>query len=95
MTTTNLSYSKDIDKHSVQKARASYKISLDDEPKIHVTLGTKGRGGRGLGRYHKVREFYIDQDKRVYAGFMLTDSSGHSYRLIPFGRLITPEEDAK
>jgi hypothetical protein len=95
MTTTNISYPSSDNKVSLQKARASYKISLNgDEPIIELSLGKAQRGGQGLGKKHRVRELYIDSDNRVFAGFIAKDRSGQFYQYAVIGRLHLLREEA-
>jgi hypothetical protein len=74
-------------KHSVRKARTSYKISLDNESILAVSLGKPGRGGQGLGRKYRVREFYIDPENRILAGYIAKDRTGQYYQYAIIGRL--------
>lgn len=94
MTTTELPYSSSLNKLSAQNARASYKISINDGSRLSYSLDIRQRGGQGLGKQHRVRGLYIDKARRVYAEFMLTDSSGHSYRYAAVGRLHPLGEEA-
>jgi hypothetical protein len=75
-------------KDSAQKARGILKVHIDSESRLYITLGTRGRGGRGLGRFHEIIEMFIDQDNRLFAGFVLTDKSGSSYACKPFAKLL-------
>lgn len=92
--TTDLSISHGGNKYSPEKARASYKISLNDESILNLSLGSPQREGQGIGKRHRVRGLYIDKARRVYAEFILTDSSGHSYRYAAVGRLHPLREEA-
>jgi hypothetical protein len=83
-----------LNKDFPRKARRISKIRLKHEPRLYVVQENKGRGGKGLGRFHEVTEMFIDHDKsnQAFVGFVLTDRSGHSYAYTDFGKLISPSE---
>jgi hypothetical protein len=78
-------------KYFPRKAGHISKVQLRNEPRLFITLGTRGRGGRGLGRFHEITEMFVDQDNRKFAGFKTTDRSGHSYQYAIIGRLLSSE----
>lgn len=73
-------------KDSAEKARGIAKLLLTKESRLCITLGNRGRGGRGLGRLHEITEIFIDSDNRVFAGFIANDRSGQSYCYTVIGR---------
>jgi hypothetical protein len=79
-------------KYFQRKAEHISKVQLRNEPRLFITLGTRGRGGRGLGRFHEITEIFIDQDNRMLAGFKTTDRSGHFYQYAIIGRLNSEVE---
>ena len=85
--TINLTSSDKEYKDSVEKARGISKVQLKKEPRLYVTPGTKGRGARGLGRFHEITEIFIDKDGRVFVGFKINDRSGYFYQYAIVGRL--------
>jgi hypothetical protein len=94
MTTIDFISSNEVFRGFPKKQGQLYTISIANDPELYITHGLRGRGGQGLGKFNKVREFYINKENRIYAGFLFTDSSGHSYRYIPIGRLhVIKEED--
>jgi hypothetical protein len=86
---------KTLNKDSPRKARGISKIRLKKPgPRLYIVQEPKGRGGRGLGRFHEVTEMFIDHDRsnKTFVGFVLTDRSGRSYAYTDFGKLISPSE---
>jgi hypothetical protein len=81
-----------LNKDSPRKAKGISKIRLKPWPRLYIVQEPKGRGGRGLGRFHEITEMFIDAQSRAFVGFVLTDRSGHSYAYTDFGKWISPSE---
>ena len=79
-------------KYFPRKAGHTSKVQLRSEPRLYITFGTRGRGGRGLGRFHEITEMFVDHDNRIFAGLKTTDRSGHFYQYTIIGRFLGPEE---
>jgi hypothetical protein len=69
MTTIDFTISDKGYKDSAENARGICKVRLDKESKLYYTKGIKGRGGRGLGRFHEITELFFDSNSRVFIGF--------------------------
>jgi hypothetical protein len=94
--TINLPYQSKFNKVSVTKRKGISKIRLrlNKEIRPYLTLGTRGRGGRGLGKFHEIQELYLDNQNRLLAGFDLKQEGGLMRTYAELAELIfLPEED--
>jgi hypothetical protein len=98
MTTINYHSGDKIDKHiegiSSPKARIRniYKISTIGWPSnLFYREEPPQHGGRQRSRFLKVKDFYVDKENRIFAGYSKIDSEDQGYQFTQYaaiGRLL-------
>jgi predicted lipoprotein with Yx(FWY)xxD motif len=93
VTSTSLSYNKPVDKSYAKGSPEIRTFSLDRSGvALFVVLDKPGRGGKRLGKYRRVTEVFLTDD-RMFAGFIWTDRrSGTSNCYVQCAKAKAPEE---
>lgn len=92
--TINLTSSSKVIKYFDRKTGGISNVHIDRESRLYITLGTRGRGGRGLGRFLEVIEAFVDEDNRIFVGYKTRDGrSGLFRQYAVVGRLLPSSEE--